>query len=93
VRVGPVSGAEPHLLLGHQEQIKAVAVSPDGDWIFSAAGSEIRRWPMSDLTQPPLHALPASEFLREMHARTNLRVVESPDSPGGWKIEVSPFSQ
>ncbi len=92
MRVGPVTGEEPHLLLGHEEHVKAVAFSPDGQWIFSGAGAEIRQWPMPDLEAPPLHALPLEELLAELRSRTNLRVVEDPGSADGWKLEVGPFS-
>jgi len=92
VRVGPVTGEEPYLLLGHENHIRAVVVSPDGRVIFSGAGSEIIQWPMPDLSQPPLHTLPIDEFLLELHSLTNLRVVEDPDSPDGWKLEIGPFS-
>ncbi len=93
VRVGPVTGEEPHLLLGHEGHVKSVVVSPDGRWIFSGAGSEIRQWPMPDLSQPPPHTLPLEQFLAELHSMTNLRVVEDLDSSAGWRLEVGPFSR
>ena len=69
-----------------------MAVSPDGRWIFSGAGAEIRRWPMPDLSQPPPHTLPLDALLEKLHSQTNLRVVEDPDSPEGWKLEIGPLS-
>ena len=48
VRVGPIEGGEPHLLLGHAGPVGTVAVSPDGQWIASSSGTEIRLWPMPD---------------------------------------------
>jgi hypothetical protein len=42
VRVGRADGSEPHLLLGRGGSISNVAVSPDGKWVASSSGSEIR---------------------------------------------------
>lgn len=55
VRVGLASGEPPHLLLGHERPVRALAVSPDGRWVVSAAGSDIRLWPMPNLSRPPFH--------------------------------------
>jgi WD40 repeat protein len=95
VRVGPLTGEEPHLLPGREG---AVAVSPDGRWIASGSwipsGSfeySIRLWPMPDLSQPPLHTLPRDELVAKLRSLTNLRAVQDPTSPSGWKIEPGPF--
>ena len=52
VRVGAADDGEPHLLFGHGEavnpKVSPLSVSPDGRWIASGAGSEIRLWPMPD---------------------------------------------
>jgi WD40 repeat protein len=92
VRVGPLSGEEPHLLYGHTGPVTGVAVSPDGRRI--ASGSEdgtIRLWDMPDLATPPLHTLPHDELLAKLRSYTNLRAVRDPVSDTGWKIEVGPF--
>jgi WD40 repeat protein len=92
VRVGPISGGEPHLLFGHTGPVMSVAVSPDGRWI--ASGSDdgtIRLWPMADLSKPPLHTLPHDELLAKLKSLTNLRAVRDPFSDTGWKIEFGPF--
>ena len=92
VRVGPVTGEEPHLLLGHETMVWALAIDPLGRWI--ASGSEdttIRLWPMPDLSKPPLHTLPREELIAKLKTLTNLRVVRDEDSPTGWKLEVGPF--
>jgi WD40 repeat protein len=91
VRVGPADGSEPHRLCCHAGPVNSVAVSPDGQWIASAAGSEIRLWPMPDVTKPPLHTLPYDELMAKLHALTNLQVVEDAASPTGYKLDIGPF--
>jgi WD40 repeat protein len=91
VRVGPIDGGEPHLLLGHPDPVTAVAVSPDGRWIASVSGSEIRLWAMPDVSRPPLHTLPRAELLAKLDSITNVRAVRDPESATGWKVEVGPF--
>jgi WD40 repeat protein/predicted Ser/Thr protein kinase len=90
VRVGPITGAEPHLLFGHELQISSVAVSPDSRWIASASqDGTIRLWPMPDGT--PFHALPYAEILERLQGLTNLRVVPDDKSDTGYRVEVGPF--
>jgi WD40 repeat protein len=91
VRVGPIDGGEPHLLPGHGGPVTTVAVSPDGKWIASASGSEIRLWPMPDVSKPPLHTLPYAELMAKMQSLTNLQVVEDSAAALGYKVEVGPF--
>jgi len=92
IRIGPVTGEEPHLLLGHEGRATPRAVSPDGKWIASiGVDLTIRLWPMPDLSQPPLHTLPYEALLAKLRSLTNLRVVEDPESLSGWKLEVGPF--
>jgi WD40 repeat protein len=91
VRVSPVTGGEPHLLLGHSSLVSAVAVSPDGRWIASQSDDALHLWPMPDLTRPPLHTLPHAELLARLDALTNLRVVPDASSSTGWKLDVGPF--
>ena len=90
VRVGPVTGEEPHLLLGHGDNIADVAVTPDGEWVISGAGDQIRMWPMPDLDEPPLHTLPRRELLDRLREATTLRLVEDPSSDDGWRVRVEP---
>jgi WD40 repeat protein len=93
LRVGPVTGEEPQRLLGHQVPVGNIAVSPDNRWIFTAGpGSDVFQWPMPDVSQPSLQTLPHDELLEKLHSLTNLRVVEAPDTPEGWKLETGPFS-
>ncbi len=91
VRVGLASGEPPHLLLGHHDSVSALALSPDGRWVASAAGTEIRLWPMPDLAKPPAHTLPYRELLAKLKSLTNLVVARDPASASGWKVELGPF--
>jgi len=91
IRVGPITGEEPHLLLGNPGEIYAVAVDPLGRWIASSSGTEIRLWPMPDLSKPPLHTLPREELIAKLKTLTNLRVVRDPESSTGWKLTHDPF--
>ena len=90
VRVGPVSGGETHLLMGHDPLIYGVAVSPDGRWIVSGGeDGSIRLWPMPE--GPPFHTLPYEEILEKLRGLTNLRVVEDETSSAGYRLSVGPF--
>jgi len=92
VRVGPVTGGEPHLLLGHEPWVYIFAISPDGRWIATGGDDgTIRLWPMPDFSKPPLHTLPHDELLAKLRSLTNLRVVRDEESSTGWKLEVGPF--
>ena len=90
VRVGSATGEEPHLLYGHEDEVFAVAVSPDEEWIASAAGDgTLRLWPMPK--GRPLHTLPYEELLAKLRTLTNLRAVEDDSAPSGYRFEVGPF--
>jgi len=91
VRVGRTTGEEPHLLLGHNDVVLAVAFSPDGKWIASASGDEIFLWPMPDLSKPPLHTLPHDELIAKLRTLTNLQVARDEESSSGWKLVRGPF--
>ena len=91
IRVGPTTGEEPHLLLGHEGRVWSVAIDPLGRWI--ASGSEdgtVRLWPMPDLSKPPLHTLPRDELIAKLKTLTNLRVVR--DEESRHRLEAHPRS-
>jgi hypothetical protein len=91
IRVGPIDGGEPQILLGSPAEIAFLAVDPQGRWIASAAGAEVRLWPMPDLSKPPLHTLPREELIAKLKTLTNLRVVRDPESATGWTLTHDPF--
>ena len=92
IRVGSVTGEEPHLLLGHNNTIMKLAIDPLGRWIASAGqDGTLRLWPMPDLSKPPLHTLPRIELITKLKTLTNLRVVRDDDSPTGWTLTHDPF--
>jgi WD40 repeat protein len=91
VRVGPATGEESHLLLGHEGPVIGLAISPDERWIASSSDESISIWPMPDVTKPPLHTLPLAELLARLDALTNVRVVRDPASATGWSEEIGPF--
>jgi WD40 repeat protein len=92
VQVSLTAGdSQPHLLLGHDGPVYALAISPDGRWIASEAEDGIRLWVMPDLGQTPFHTLPLDELLARLDALTNLRAVPDPDSRTGWTVELGPF--
>jgi WD40 repeat protein/DNA-binding winged helix-turn-helix (wHTH) protein len=91
VRIGALDGGEPHLLLGHRDEVMALAISPDGEWIASAAGSEIRLWPMPDLSEEPLHVKPVEELLTMLRKLTNVEAVHDASS-SNYQLRIGPFS-
>ena len=92
VRVGRLSTAEPHLLVGHKGALDRVAISPDLRLVASTGGDNtLRLWPMPDLDKPPLHTLPHAELVAKLKSLTNLRAVRDPESSTGWSIELGPF--
>jgi WD40 repeat protein len=92
IRVGPVTGEGPHLLLGHDGRILQLVIDPLSRWIASVGqDNTVRLWPMPDLSKPPLHTLPREELIAKLKTLTNLRVVRDEESVTGWKLTHDPF--
>ena len=82
IRIGRVSGEEPHVLLGQQGSVHSVAFSPDGRWLATAGEAfAIRLWPVPDMLKPPLHRQTLGELLTLLRSHTNLRAVPTPVRP------------
>ena len=92
VRIGRVTGEEPHILFSYEGMIDSIALSPDGRWIAVAGRDlKIRLLPVPDLSKPASHTLPHDQFLAKLKTFTNLRVIADPNSSTGWKLEIGPF--
>ena len=92
VKVGRISGEEPHMLMGHGGAVFAVAVSPDGRWVATGGDDgTVRLWPAPDMAKPPFHTLPHDGLMAKLRSLTNVRVVEEAGSPSGWKLDYAPF--
>jgi WD40 repeat protein len=91
VRVGPLTGETPHLLLGHRTRVSSVAISPDGRWVASSESGEptVRLWPMPK--GRPLHTLPHDELVSHLRSMTNMRIVRSDEPASGYQLDYDPF--
>ena len=97
IRVGPITGEEPHLLITPaQGQVYAISISPDKRWVaggyINAAlshQSTLRLWRVPE--GRPLQSLPHEELLDRLSAQTNLRVVPDKTSHTGYRVDAAPF--
>ena len=90
VRVGPVTGEEPHLLIGHRAPIWGVRVDPTGRLVGSASvDGTVRIWPMPE--GQPLHTWPRDAFLEKLRSLTNVRIVPDASAASGYRPTFVPF--
>jgi WD40 repeat protein len=92
IRVGRLSGEEPHILIGPEGQISSLAFSPDGRWLVSCGEAfAIYVWPVPDVSRPPLQRRPHDELLDALRSHTNLQAVPDPSSATGYGLSIGPF--
>ena len=90
VRVGPVTGEEPHLLIGHQAPIWGVRVDPTGRLVASTSeDGTVRIWPMPE--GQPLHTWPRDALLDKLRSLTNVRIVPDASAATGYRTTFLPF--
>jgi len=73
------------------QQISMVVRESKGRWIASSSGTEVRLWPIPDVSKPPLHTLPREELIAKLKTLTNVRVVRDEESATGWTLTHDPF--
>ena len=90
VRVGPVTGEEPHLLIGHRAPIWGVRVDATGRLVASTSeDGTVRIWPMPD--GRPMHTWPRDELLEKFRSLTNVRIVQDASTSTGYRATSLPF--
>ena len=90
VRVGPATGEEPHLLIGHQAPIWGVRVDPTGRLVGSTSvDGTVRIWPMPE--GQPLHTWSRDALLDKLRSLTNVRIVPDASAATGYRTTFLPF--
>ena len=90
VRVGPVTGEEPHLLIGHRAPIWGVRVDATGGLVASTSeDGTVRIWPMPH--GRPMHTWPRDELLEKFRSLTNVRIVQDASTSTGYRATFLPF--
>jgi serine/threonine protein kinase/WD40 repeat protein len=96
IRVGPITGGEPHWLISPPGICWWVVVSPDKRWLACSysnlqpsSPTAVQLWRMPE--GRPIHTLPHDQFLAHLRAQTNLRVVPDKASSSGYRVDTAPF--
>ena len=90
VRVGPATGEEPHLLIGHEGPIWGVRIDPTGRVIASTSvDGTVRIWPMPQ--GQPLHTWSRDALLHKLRSLTNVRIVPDASAASGYRTTFLPF--
>jgi WD40 repeat protein len=90
VRVGPVTGEEPSLLIGHQGPIWGVRVDSTGRLVGSTStDGTVRIWPMP-AGQPP-HTWSHDALLDKFRSLTNVRMIPDASAATGYRVTFLPF--
>jgi len=90
MRIGPITGEEPHLIFGHKT-VAAIAIQPNGQWIATSEALKpiIRLWRMPE--GKPLHTLPYKDLMIKLRSLTNVRIVPDQKSTTGYRIQFNRF--
>jgi WD40 repeat protein len=94
IRIGPVSGDDPHVLLSQEGggMISSLSFSGDGRWIAaSGEGFRLTVWPVPDLSKRPFHRRPLDSLLKALKTFTNLAAIPDSATPNGYKLEPGVF--
>jgi WD40 repeat protein len=91
VRVGAMTGAEPHLVLGHAAAIWNLEVESGGRWIASASDDGAMRISPMPEGGRPFHTLPRTELLERLRSLTNYRIVADAASASGYRLDFEAF--
>lgn len=91
VRVGPITGEEPHLLFGHGSPVMGLTIDPNNHWIASSELSHplVRIRPMPK--GQPIQTLPYLQLLAHLRTLTNIRIVADTTSTSGYRTKFEPY--
>lgn len=92
VRVGPITGETPLMLLGNEASVKDISVDASGKWILSTAGKDVKLWRMPEGNEKPLQSFSTMEFQKAIREMTNVRIVADETQPIGYRTKLDPFT-